>query len=279
VKYSGIINRSQEKSTKRLDRLRADLYTRAVNGEPEPDMMPTGSDDASSFVTTEPSWSRAAKTITLKLDDEGNLKPLSDRMQSRLREFASREDWKTATGLDNKSSNVVTDKSTVNVSLELMDEAKAKDILKWLEQTKQMLWGMAGLSETKRTELCLYSEEQKNLIAPSLAAVANKRAPDWLRKYWPEVQLLLFMGSIEVGQFQMCAKSLMEERRSKSQHRPTMVPPTPIREQRTEVRREPVASAEARAEVQRSIGLCHCGEPVVPSLSVCRYHRTEAAEA
>lgn len=238
------------------------------------------SDDTSSFISNEPSWSRSAKTITLKLDDDGNLKPLSERMQSRLREFASREDWRTATGLENKhsDSNEVTDKQQPQ-SLVLMDNDKAKEILKWLEQTKQMLWGMAGLSEAKRTEFCMYSEGQKNLIAPSLAAVSNKRAPDWMRKYWPEIQLALFLGSIEIGQFQMCAHALVEERRAKSAHRPAMVPPTSIREQRTEMRREPVASADARTEVQASGGLCHCGEPTVPGLAVCRLHRVEAAEA
>ncbi len=244
------------------------------------DFSASSSEESSSF-QPEPSWSRPAKAITLKLDDDGNLKPLSERMQSRLREFASREDWKEVTGLDKKdnSSNTVTDKSNI---VELLDEAKAKDVLRWLEQTKQMLWGMAGLSEFKRSELCTYSEAQKNLIAPPLASVINKRSPDWLRKYWPEVQLALFLGSIEVGQFKMCAEALVEERRAKSSHRPAAVPPTPIRESRTEPRREPVASADARAEIQPPInGACHCGEPVVPGLRVCRYHRaeTEAAEA
>jgi hypothetical protein len=250
-----------------------------MGGELQDDAIPSGSDDASSFIPTEPSWSRSAKTITLKLDDDGNLKPLSDRMQSRLREFASRDDWRTATGLDKKDtdSNVVTDSS--KSTMELMDESKAKEILKWFEQTKQMLWGMAGLSEAKRTELCLYSQAQKDLIAPPLVAVANKRAPDWMRKYWPEIQLALFLGSIEVGQLKMCASALVEERKSKSQHRPVAVPPTPIRESRTEPRRETAASADAREEVQPTNGRCHCGEPAVPGLGVCRLHRTEASEA
>jgi hypothetical protein len=244
---------------------------------------------------TESTWTprRGAgggNTITLKLDDDGNLKPLSERMQSRLREFASREDWQQATGLrEGQSSETRTQvgESASPLGAELIDEKKAENILKWLEQTKQMMWGMIGLSEAKRTEICHYSEAQKDLIAPSLASVVNKRSPEWMRKYWPEIQLALFMGTIEIGQFQSCAKSLIEERKSKS-GRPSLVreisqPQQPPREARTVERREPVASVEARTEVQKSGEFCNyggCSEPSVPGVGYCRIHRTmEAAEA
>lgn len=242
-------------------------------------------EDAGSFVSSEPSWSRSPKTITLKLDDDGNLKPLSEKMQSRMREFASREDWQTATGLrEGQPNGVTTDSSKTNTGVELLDEAKAKHILKWLEQTKQMMWGMLGLSEAKRTEICHYSKDQSDLIAPPLASVINKRSPEWMKKFWPEIQLAMFMGTIEIGQFQMCAKTLMEERKSKS-GRPTIVREAPqeIRQPRTVERQEPIASAHARAEVQKSSEFCQmngCGEPSVPGVGYCRIHRSmEAAEA
>lgn len=202
-----------------------------------------------------------------------------------MREFASREDWQTATGLrEGKSDGVTTAEDKNSPGVELLDEAKAKHILKWMEQTKQMLWGMLGLSEAKRTEICHYSKEQSELIAPPLATVINKRSPDWMKKYWPEIQLAMFMGTIEIGQFQTCAKTLMEERKSKS-GRPTLVREAPqaIREPRTVERKEPVASAEARTEVQKSSEFCQmngCAEPSVPGVGYCRIHRSmEAAEA
>lgn len=243
--------------------------------------------------STESSWTprRGAgggNTITLKIDGDGNLKPLSERMQGRLREFASREDWQTATGLREGSSNepritATTERIEGALGVELLDEEKAKNILKWLEQTKQMLWGVVGLSESKRTEICHYSEDQKDLIAPPLASVVNKRSPEWMKKYWPEIQLAMFMGTIEIGQFQMCAKAVVEERKAKS-GRPTVVREIsqPPREARSVERKEPAASQEARAEVQKSSGECQergCGEPSVPGFASCRIHRSmEAAE-
>jgi hypothetical protein len=162
-----------------------------------------------------------------------------------------------------------------------MDEKKAKDILKWLEQTKQMMWGLVGLSEAKRTEVCHYSEAQVGLVAPPLAQIVNKRAPDWMRKYWPEIQLALFLGTIEIGQFQTCVKALVEERKSKAGG-PRIVREAP-REIRSEPRQEPRASAEARQEVNRGSEFCSasgCSEPSVPGVGFCRMHRSmEAAEA
>lgn len=57
----------------------------------------------------------------------------------------------------------------------------------------QRVW---GVDEATARAIVPYTRDEKTLIAPSLANIANKRSPEWLKKYADEITLVMMLGSI-----------------------------------------------------------------------------------
>jgi hypothetical protein len=220
----------------------------------------------------------SGRTVTLKLDAEGNLAPLSERMQQRLQEMAARGDWTGATGLPAPSKgSTAAQPAGPSIKPTPADLLFAEGVMAALSHLKQAMWAIAGLSKEKREELLAYTKPQVENVKEPLAVVINKHSNDWFRKYREEMQVLMVLGVIELSQVQMCTMALVKERKERmvlmGRERDAGVTQMPSREPRTEPRQPTKTSADESVKTGNECLAPGCMEQSVPGVGYCRIHR------
>jgi hypothetical protein len=244
-----------------------------LTAEPEP---------TSAFAWT-PRNSTGQRTVTLKLDADGNLVQLSERMQTRLREMAERGDWTGATGLPTaRQAQAQAQAPTLKPTAS--DLLFAEGTIHAFSHLKQAMWAIAGLSKEKRDEILTYSKTQVENLKDPLAVVINKHSTDWFRKYREELQVLMILGVIELTQMQACTAALIKERKDKQRmlgrERDSGVTEIPQRREPREPRPETKASADEAIRPANTCNAPGCVEAAVPGIGYCRIHRGQVeAEA
>jgi len=92
---------------------------------------------------------------------------------------------------------------SVRAAGEVFDADYCKSLYDALGQVEAVVFGKVfRLPKQVAADLFLYSEAEKNLLAPATARVVKKYAPQWAERYAEEIGLAVLFGTIFYGKVQ-----------------------------------------------------------------------------